>query len=191
MPITIKNWNLQKLILLCIDILLLICNTILFFCLFYISYIEYYYRGSLKLYFPQFFLMILVILLDVIMNSKNISHNYSGHNKYGMIMRFFIFYLLVPCIVLTHQRSVSINHDEIKSTSKFILYFGSIVDGIVIISMIVSFIVIDEQKEKKVLVKKNKKNDFCVTPTEKINMVEDDDDQKGNIFSGVNIEMKY
>ena len=190
MSLTLKKWDLRKFILLGVDILLLIGNIILFFYLFYISKKEYYYRGSLKLYFPQLLLIILVILIDVPMNIKNIRNNYSGHNKYGMIMRFFIFYLLVPCIVITHQRSVSINHGDIKSASKFVLYFGIIMDGIVLLSMILSFIVIDEQKEKKVLVKKSKKNDYYMNPNEELNNLEDNDDPKGHIFNEVNIEMK-
>ena len=63
-------------------------------------------------------------------------------------------------------------------------------DGIVLLSMILSFIVIDEQKEKKVLVKKSKKNDYYMNPNEELNNLEDNDDPKGHIFNEVNIEMK-
>ena len=192
MSLTLKNWNIRKLILLGIDILLLIGNAILFFSLYYISHKEYYYRGSLKLYFPQLLLLILAILIDVAMNIKNISNSYSGHNKYGMIMRFFIFYLIIASIMITHQNSYNINHYDIKSASKFVLIFGSVIDGIVVISMIVSFTVIDEIKEKKVLVKKSKKNENNnnVYSTEKSNLIEDNDDPNKNIFNDLTIEMK-
>ena len=91
------------------------------------------------------------------MNIANCLTDYKGHNRYGMLIRFFMFYLIIPCAVLTYQRSNNINHQDIKDPSDLVLYLGFANDGLLIVSMILSFVVIEKQKEEKILVNKSRR----------------------------------
>ena len=154
----VKKMDFKKKLLLANDIIILLLNITLTIILFIISNKEKTYRGSSKLYLFQCILSIGIIILDIILNLKNIISNYRGHNKYGMLIRFFMFYLIIPCVILTYQRSYNLNHDDIKTASDIIFYLGFINNGFIISSMILSFIVIEKKKEEKILVNKNRKS---------------------------------
>ena len=158
MAIKIGKMDLKKFLLLINDIIILILNIILGVLLLNISSKAKTYRGTYNLFIFQASLSIIIIVLDIILNIKNLISNYKGHNKYGMLIRFFMFYLIIPCVVLTYERSNNINHDDIKNISFILVYIGFLNDGFIIISMILSFMVIDIQKEEKILVRKNRKS---------------------------------
>ena len=153
-----KKMDTKKLLLLINDIIILIFNIIISIILFFISNKEKSYRGSSKLFIKQIIISIIIIILDLILNIKNILSSYIGHNKYGMMIRFFIFYLIISCVTVTYQRGNNLNHDDIKNASNFVFCFGFINNGFIISSMILSFIVIDIKKEDKILVYKNRKS---------------------------------
>ena len=107
------------------------------------------------------------------MNIRNFIKDYKGHNRYGMLIRFFMFYLMIPSAVLTYQRGNNINHDDIKNISDLVLYLGFMNDGFIIISMIMSFIIIDIQEEEKILVKKKNKKSINMNSVENTKLLED------------------
>ena len=146
----------KKILLLINDIGILVLNIILCVNLFKISDKEKEYRGTNKLYTSQIYLIIFIIAVDIIMNIKNVAGNYRGHNKYGMLTRFFMFYLIIPCVVLTYQKSSILNHEDMQIESNKVLYMGCIIDGLIILSMILSFVIIDKQGERKILVHKKR-----------------------------------
>ena len=151
---SIKKMNTNKILLIINDIIILIFNLIILIILFVISGKEKKYRNSRTLFISQLMISILIIILDIILNFANIKYNYKGHNKYGMLIRFFMFYLIIPCVILTYQRGNNLNHDDITNASNFTLYIGFINDGFVLTSMILSFILNEKKKEEKILVGK-------------------------------------
>ena len=153
-----KKLDWKRLLLLINDIIILILNIIICIFLFNIAKKEKNYRGTSKLFFFQIILSFVIIFLDIVLNLKNIISNYKGHNKYGMLLRFFMFYCIIPCIVLTYQRSNNLNHEDIKTIGNILFYMGCINEGLIINSMILSFIIIDTQKEEKILVYKHKRD---------------------------------
>ena len=157
MAINFKEMGLKKILLLINDSIILILNFILCILLFIINNKEYTYRGTLRLYLFQLICIIIIIILDIIMNIANYLTDYKGHNRYGMLIRFCMFYLIIPCAVLTYQRSNNINHQDIKDSSDFVFYLGFINDGLLMVSMILSFVVIDKQTEEKILVNKSRR----------------------------------
>ena len=89
-----------------------------------------------------------------------------------MLLRFFIFYCIIPCIILTYQRSNNLNHDDIKNIGNILFYMGCVNEGLIIISMILSFLVIDTQKEEKILVHKHKR-DINMNSVENMKLLEE------------------
>lgn len=172
MELIIKGWHYKKILLFVIDLIIMLSSIILFFILFFISYKEYHYRGSVKLYSSQFLLGFVIVSLDLFMNYKNLKFIYTGNNKYGMIIRFCMFYLLVPCVVLTLQKSENINHRDIKSGSNLILFFGIIIGVSIVLSIIFSFTIVDEQKSEKIKVEKNKK-EYRNVSIENLNLLDE------------------
>ena len=156
MDLKVKKMSLKKILLLINDIIIFILSILLLVFLLIISNKEQLYRNSRKLYLFQFILTIIIIIIDLFLNIKNIISNFKGHNKYGMLIRFFMFYLIIPCVILTYIKSNDLNHEDIKSASDIAFYIGFINDGFIISSMILSFIVIDKKQEEKILVNKNR-----------------------------------
>ena len=103
MALQITNWNLIKKILFIIDITILLLNIILLSFISYILYTEYYYRRTLKLFFAPFILSLFNIIIDIIMNKTNYIMKYAGHNRYGMLIRFFMFYIVIIMIIYADQ----------------------------------------------------------------------------------------
>ena len=169
----VQNKGLTKILLFSNDILILSLNIVICIILFNISDKEKTYRGSWRLFKFQFILIILIIFLDIILNIKNLISDYKGHNRYGMIIRFFMFYLIIPCAVLTYQRSQNLNHDDIKDASDIIFYIGFINDGLILTSMILSFIVIDKLNEEKILVNKYGNSSINMSTIPNENILED------------------
>ena len=156
MKINVKKMNAPKIFLIINDIIILILNISLSVFMFIISYKEKLYRNSRKLFIFQLILSFIILGLDMILNLANKIRNYKGHNKYGMLLRFFMFYLIIPCIILTYQRSNNLNHDDILSSSNIAFYIGSINDVFILISMILSFVIIEKKSEETISVKKRK-----------------------------------
>ena len=154
----LKKMDLKKKLLLINDITILLVNIILCIITFYLSNKEKYYRGSSKLYILQIVLDFVIIVLDIILNLKNILSNYKGHNKYGMLIRYIMFYLIIFCAMLTYQRSNNLNHSDIIKAGNIAFYMGFANNGLIISSMVLSFLVIDTQKEEKILVNKHRKS---------------------------------
>ena len=172
MEVNIKKLDFKKILLLINDILILIINIILCIFLFIISNKEKIYRGSSKLFIFQIIIIIVIILLDILLNLKNLLNNYKGHNRYGMLIRFLMFYSLLFCVVLSCQRTHNLNHSDIRDLGDIFLYIGLTNNGLLIVSMIISFFVIDMQKEEKILVYKNRKS-INMYSVENANLLED------------------
>ena len=96
------------------------------------------------------------------MNNINLKVKYAGHNKYGMITRFFMFYFIILMISLSVQKTKYINQNKsiIYRSASFAMLFGLINEGLLILSMILSFIVIDKQKTDTILISKHKQNEM-------------------------------
>ena len=156
MKFDIKKMSKNKILLVINDIIILIFNIIILIILFVISNKEKKYRNTRTLFISQLIISFIIVVLDIILNFANIKYNYKGHNKYGMLIRFFMFYLIIPCVVLTYQRGNNLNHDDITNASNFTMYIGFINDSFVLTSMILSFILIEKKKEEKMLVGKNR-----------------------------------
>jgi hypothetical protein len=95
------------------------------------------------------------------MNKINIIMAYAGHNRYGMIVRFFMFYFVLIIIIYSDQRSQYLSkkgNDEIQF-NYWIFLLGLINIGLIVFSMIISFFVIDIQNMNLKRVRKNKKKD--------------------------------
>ena len=93
------------------------------------------------------------------MNKINLEMKYAGHNRYGMIIRFFMFYFLLTLIIYSDQRSKYVIKDiedkyQIKLLSSLL---GEINIGLLVFSMILSFIVIDVENFGQIIVKKRRK----------------------------------
>ena len=167
-----KKLDSKRILLLADDLIILLLNIVICIFLFNISNKEKKYRGSTKLYVFQIILSFIIIVLDIVLNIKNIISNYKGHNRFGMLLRFFIFYCIIPCIILTYQRSNNLNHDDIKNIGNILFYMGCVNEGLIIISMILSFLVIDTQKEEKILVHKHKR-DINMSSVENMKLLEE------------------
>ena len=158
MALKITNWDFLKIFLFFCDICLLLLNIALFIIVTYIIYNEYYGRGSLKLFFTPFLISIVNIIIDIAMNITNIKMKYAGHNRYGMITRFFMFYFIMTIIIYSDQRAKYIIKGKTKEANKYIYVFGLIDMGILLFSMIMSFFIIDVQSFKQILVNRKRKN---------------------------------
>ena len=157
MALQITNWNLIKKILFIIDITILLLNIILLSFISYILYTEYYYRRTLKLFFAPFILSLINVIIDIIMNKTNYIMKYAGHNRYGMLIRFFMFYLVIIMIIYADQRAKYIIKETINNIKIYAIYFGIIDVSLIVISMVFGFCVIDVQSFKQILVKKRKR----------------------------------
>ena len=157
MALQITNWNLIKKILFIIDITILLLNIILLSFISYILYTEYYYRRTLKLFFAPFILSLINVIIDIIMNKTNYIMKYAGHNRYGMLIRFFMFYIVIIMIIYADQRAKYIIKETINNIKIYAIYFGIIDVSLIVISMVFGFCVIDVQSFKQILVKKRKR----------------------------------
>ena len=157
MALKITPWNLLKIILLIIDIIILIFNALLFFFISYIIYTEYYTRGTVSLFFTPLILSIINIFIDILMNKANYIRKYAGHNRYGMLTRFFMFYFVIIMIIYADQRAKYIIKETINNIKIYAIYFGIIDVSLIVISMVFGFCVIDVQSFKQILVKKRKR----------------------------------
>ena len=160
MAIRVTRWNWIKLLLFVFDSLILIINSILFALVFHLIHNEFYNRGSLKLFIFPFLISILNLVIDIFMNKTNLTMKYAGHNRYGMITRFFMFYFILTIIIYSDQREKYVlkNKDEnIFGINNSIEIIGAIDIGLLLFSMILSFLVIDIQNTGQILVRKKKK----------------------------------
>ena len=157
MALQITNWNLIKKILFIIDITILLLNIILLSFISYILYTEYYYRRTLKLFFAPFILSLINVIIDIIMNKTNYIMKYAGHNRYGMLIRFFMLYFVIIMIIYADQRAKYIIKETINNIKIYAIYFGIIDVSLIVISMVFGFCVIDVQSFKQILVKKRKR----------------------------------
>ena len=160
MAIRVTRWNWIKIILFVFDFIIIIINSILFALIFYLIHNEFYNRGSLKLFIIPFLISILNLVIDIFMNKTNLAMKYAGHNRYGMITRFFMFYFILTIIIYSDQREKYVikNKDEnIFGINNLIGIIGAIDIGLLIFSMILSFLVIDIQNTGLILVRKKKK----------------------------------
>ena len=73
------------------------------------------------------------------MNKTNYTMKYTGHNRYGMLTRFFMFYFVIIIMIYTDQRFKYILKDKIADVKSLVILLGFIDLGVIIISMIVSF----------------------------------------------------
>ena len=82
---------------------------------------------------------------------------YAGHNRYGMLTRFFMFYFVIIIIIYSDQRFKYILKEKIRDIKFYVILIGIIDIGVILISMIMSFCVIDVQSFKQIWIKKKKK----------------------------------
>ena len=157
MALQITQWNIVKIILFILDIIILILNLILFSFISYIIYTEYYSRGTLKLFFTPFICSLVNIFIDILMNKTNYIMKYAGHNRYGMLTRFFMFYIVIILIIYSDQRAKYIIKETVKTIKFWVILLGIFDIGIILISMVFSFCVIDVQSFKQIWVKKKKR----------------------------------
>ena len=163
MAIRVTRWNWNKILLFAFDCLIIIINTILFALIFYLIHNEFYNRGSLKLFIIPFLISILNLVIDIFMNKTNLTMKYAGHNRYGMITRFFMFYFILAIIIYSDQREKYVikNKDKkIFGVKNLIGIIGAIDIGLLLFSMILSFLVIDIQNTGLILVRRKKKKKF-------------------------------
>ena len=162
MALKIQKWNLRRSFLFITDVLILLVNIVLLCLIAYTIYQEYSYRGTLKLFIVPFLVSLLNVVIDLFMNNINLKVKYTGHNKYGMITRFFMFYFIILMASLTEQKSKYIHQikDIMKDISKFTILLGIINEGLLILSMILSFITIDKQNTEQILISKKKQNEM-------------------------------
>ena len=157
MALQITQWNIVKIILFIFDILILLINALLFSFITYIIYTEYYSRGTLKLFFIPFLISLINIIIDILMNKTNYIMKYAGHNRYGMLTRFFMFYIIIIIIIYSDQRAKYILKEKVKTIKFLVIIFGIINIGFILISMVLSFCVIDVQSFKQIWIRKRKK----------------------------------
>ena len=160
MAIRVTRWNWSKILLFAFDCLIIIINSILFGLIFYLIHNEFYNRGSLKLFIIPFLISILNLVIDIFMNKTNLTMKYAGHNRYGMITRFFMFYFILAIIIYSDQREKYVIKNEdnkIFGVKNLIGIIGAIDIGLLIFSMILSFFVIDVQNFNQIVVRKRKK----------------------------------
>ena len=160
MALKITKWNWIKSLLFFFDLFIFIINILLFVFTFYLLKTEYYTRASIKLFINPFLVSIINIITDFFMNKTNIIMKYAGHNKYGMITRFFMFYFVLTIIIYSDQREKYLlknKSEDNKDINIIIFYIGLINIGLIISSMILSFFIIDVQNVNQILVKKKEK----------------------------------
>ena len=157
MALQITQWNIVKIFLFIFDIIILLLNIILFLFITYIIYTEYYSRGTLKLFFTPFIIGLINIIIDILMNKTNYTMKYAGHNRYGMLTRFFMFYFVIIIIIYSDQRFKYILKEKIRDIKFYVILIGIIDIGVILISMIMSFCVIDVQSFKQIWIKKKEK----------------------------------
>ena len=172
MALKITKWNWIKIFLFFFDVLIFLINIALFILTYYLIKKEYNTRASLKLFIIPFFVSIVNIFIDFLMNKINIKMKYAGHNRYGMITRFFMFYFILTIIIFTDQREKYILKEKEENTmdiSLFIYYLGLLDIVLLLFSMILSFFIIDIQNINQVAVKKKKLKSLEV---EEMDMIE-------------------
>ena len=91
------------------------------------------------------------------MNKTNYIMKYAGHNRYGMLTRFFMFYIVIILIIYSDQRAKYIIKETVKTIKFWVILLGIFDIGIILISMVFSFCVIDVQSFKQIWVKKKKR----------------------------------
>lgn len=156
MALKITNWDWIKILFFIWDFSLLILNSILFILISSMIYNEYYTRGSLKLFFTPFLVSLANTIIDFLMNIINFKLRYAGHNRYGMITRFFMFYFIMTIIIYSDQRAKYILIDNIDTKNKKIILLGIIDIGFLFISMIFSFFVVDVESFRQMVVRKKR-----------------------------------
>ena len=157
MAIKVTKWNFVKYFLLSLDIIIFGINASLFGFIFYLIRKEYYRRASLKLFIVPFFVSLFNVFIDILMNKTNLMMKYAGHNRYGMITRFFMFYFILTIIIYSDQREKYVLNEDDIDANKWIYNLGISCIGILIFSMILSFFVIDVQNFNQIVVRKRKK----------------------------------
>ena len=157
MAFKITNWNCVKIILFICDISLLLLNAILFVLITYIIYNEYYGRGTIRLFFIPFIVSLVNVINDIIMNKTNVEMKYAGHNRYGMIIRFFMFYFIIAIVSYSDQRTKYIKTFNNCSIKRYVFLFGIIDMGFLFLSMILSLFVIDVESFKQVFIKRRRR----------------------------------
>ena len=156
MALQITKWDYFKIILSVIDFILIILNTGLFVLMSLSIYEEYFSRGTIKLYITPFVISIINEIFDLSMHQKNFRMRYAGHNRYGMLTRFFMFYFIMTIMIYSDQRRKYINDTIIDFYHNIILIIGFVNIGVLMISMIISFCVIDVESFRKKIVKRRK-----------------------------------
>ena len=121
MALQITQWNIVKIFLFIFDIIILLLNIILFLFITYIIYTEYYSRGTLKLFFTPFIIGLINIIIDILMNKTNYTMKYAGHNRYGMLTRFFMFYFVIIIIIYSDQRFKYILKEKIRDIKFYVI----------------------------------------------------------------------
>ena len=157
MALQITQWDLIKKLLFTFDIIILLLNAALFSFTTYIIYTEYYSRATLKLFFMPFILSFINIIIDILMNKTNYQMKYAGHNRYGMLTRFFMFYFVIVIVIYADQRAKYIKEGEINIIKHFVIYVGIANIAFIIASMVLGFFVIDVQSFKQIWIKKRNK----------------------------------
>jgi hypothetical protein len=154
------------------DVIILLINLAIFILSAIITSKESSYRSTITLFLFQLIESVIIVVLNLIMDAKNILSKYKGHNNYGMFIRFLLFYLITSCVVLTFQRSNNIDQDEIQILGTILLYIGLINDFFIISSMILSFMVSD----KKIYSKKKDEEEkiFNINNMDQMDIFEND-----------------
>ena len=173
MAIRVTRWNFTKIFLAIFDCIILLFNTALFSLIFYLIQKEYENHGSLKLFIIPFLISIINVVIDIHMNKINLMMKYAGHNRYGMITRFFMFYFILTIIIYSDQREKYIieENEGHKGINDYIGICGKMDVGFLVFSMILSFFVIDVQNSNQILKKKRKKKQAVIP--EEMNIMED------------------
>ena len=106
------------------------------------------------------------------MNKTNVKMIYAGHNRYGMITRFFMFYFIITIVSYSDQRTKYIKNLQID-INKYISLFGIIDMGVLFLSIILSLFVIDVESFKQILIKrKRRKTEKTVNSINSIQNIE-------------------
>ena len=172
MAIRVTRWNWIKIFLAIIDVFILLINGALFCLIFYLISTEYKVRGSLKLFIIPFLISILNLIIDLHMNKTNFMMKYAGHNRYGMITRFFMFYFILTIVIYSDQREKYII-EEVENKlgiNDYINIIGLIDVGLLVFSMILSFFVIDVQNSNQILLRKRRRKKNIIP--EEMNVIE-------------------
>ena len=157
MAIKVTNWNSRKCTLFVLDAIIFLINIALFGLTLELIKKEYDNRSTIKLFVIPFLVSILNVLIDFLMNKTNYIMKYAGHNRYGMMTRFFMFYFILTIILYSDQREKYVNKYSDIDINKLINILGITDIGLLILSMILSFFIIDIQNFNLIMVKKKKK----------------------------------